>query len=112
MQEPPQQEKENNMFDDIEFNIKEYAIGGKMVTGKCLVSDSQYMSISIPDKELKVAIKKDLAKQLAIHLIENKLVEFTMIKDPVDMSRMYHVRCFVTPDEQVRLLRTHEKNIL
>jgi len=43
------------MFDDIEFNIKEYAIGGKMVTGKCLVSDSQYMSISIPDKELKVA---------------------------------------------------------
>ncbi len=34
------------MFDDIEFNIKEYAIGGKMVTGKCLVSVSQYMSIS------------------------------------------------------------------
>ena len=93
------------MFDDIEFNIKDYAIGGKMVTGKCIVSDSQYMSISIPDDDLKVAIKKDLAKQLAMYLIENKLVEFTMMQNPIDNSRMYHVRCFVTPDEQVRLLR-------
>lgn len=93
------------MFDDIEFNIKEYPIGGKMVTGKCIVSDSQYMSISIPDDDLKVAIKKDLAKQLAMYLIDNKLVEFTMMQDPMDFSRMYHVRCFVTPDDQVRLLR-------
>lgn len=100
------------MLDDIEFNIKEYPIGGKMVTGKCFVTDAQYMSISIPDKELKLAIKKDLAKQLAIHLIENKLVEFTMMQDSVDMSRTYQVRCFVTPDDQIRILRVNEKNIL
>ncbi len=54
------------MFDDIEFNIKEYPIGGKMVTGKCIVTDAQYMDLRLSDDDLKLAIKKDLAKQLAL----------------------------------------------
>ena len=93
------------MFDDIEFNIKEYPIGGKMVTGKCIVTDDQYMDLRLSDDDLKLAIKKDLAKQLALHLIDNKLAEFTMRENAADFSRTYHVRCFVTPDDQIRILR-------
>jgi uridine kinase len=38
-------------------------------------------------------------------ILENKLAEFTMLENPVDMSKTYRVRCFLTPDEDVRLIR-------
>lgn len=91
------------MFDDIEWDIKEYPIKGKMITGQFSVSLNQMMSIRSPDME----IKEELTRQLAQAILQYKLAEFTVQENPVDMSKMYRVRCFMTPDDHVRILRVH-----
>lgn len=92
------------MFDDIEFNIKQYPIQGKMVVGEITIN--QIDLINIPhDVGIKEHIKGNLLKKLVNYMLENKLAEFTVTDDPLNASKLYRVRCFVTPDEQVRLIR-------
>lgn len=97
------------MFDDIEFNIKEYPIKGQMVIGQIVIKEIDL--INIPHGvDIKEHIKENLLKRLVNHMLENKLAEFTVTDDPVNASKLnasklYRVRCFVTPDEQVRLIR-------
>lgn len=100
------------MFDDIEFNVKEYAIKGKMVIGRCKLSEMDYSLLNLTDDEMKQKIKERLSKQLINYLLEERLAEFTMLKDPLSENKMFYVRCFLTPDDQVRILRINEKNIL
>lgn len=92
------------MFDDLEFNIKQYAIQGKMVVGKFTLSLNQ--QLQLPDAVANLLIKEELAKSMANYLIENKLAEFTMREDHLNMTKEYRVRCYLTPDEQVRLIRS------
>ena len=91
------------MFDDIEFNIKEYPIKGKIVVGQYTLSLSQMLQL--PSGQVESIIKQELCKRMVEAILENKLAEFTMQENPVDMSKMYRVRCFLTPDEDVRLIR-------
>ena len=92
------------MFDDIEFNIKQYAIQGKMVIGQVILKEIDLINIPL-GVDIKTHIKENLLKRLVNHMLENKLAEFTVTDDPVGASKLYRVRCFVTPDEQVRLIR-------
>lgn len=92
------------MFDDIEFDIKEYTIQGKMVIGEFDLSLNKLMHLT--DAKAEHRIKEELANSLAKFILENKLAEFTMQEDNNNMSKRYRVRCFLTPDEQVRLIRT------
>lgn len=92
------------LFDDIEFNIKQYAIQGKMVVGQYTLSLSQ--SLQLPDAAANLLIKEELAKSMANYLIENNLAEFTLREDHVNMTKEYRVRCYLTPDDQVRLIRS------
>lgn len=92
------------MFDDIEFNIKQYVIQGKMVIGKYTLSLSEYLQQS--DAQINHHIKGELAKSMANYLIENGLAEFTMREDHLNMAKEYRVRCYLTPDDQVRLIRS------
>jgi len=96
--------KKNNMFDDIEFNIKEYPIKGQMVIGQVILKEIDLVMIPL-GVDIKTHIKENLLKRLVNHMLENKLAEFTVTDDPVNASKLYRVRCFVTPDEQVRLIR-------
>ena len=91
------------MFDDIEFNIKEYPIKGKMVVGQFTVILSEMLHL--PTGQVENFIKESLCKGMVNFILENKLAEFTMLENPVDMSKTYRVRCFLTPDEDVRLIR-------
>jgi hypothetical protein len=91
------------MFDDIEFNIKEYPIKGKMVVGQFTVILSEMLHL--PTGQVESIIKESLCKGMVNFILENKLVEFTMLENVVDMSKTYRVRCFLTPDEDVRLIR-------
>jgi hypothetical protein len=91
------------MFDDIEFNIKEYPIKGKMVVGQFTVNLSEMLHL--PTGQVENIIKESLCKGMVNFILENKLVEFTMLENVVDMSKTYRVRCFLTPDEDVRLIR-------
>lgn len=92
------------MFDDIEFDIKEYTIQGKMVIGEFDLSLNKLMHLT--DAKAEHLIKEELANSLAKFILENKLAEFTMQEDNNNMSKRYRVRCFLTPDDQVRLIRT------
>lgn len=92
------------MFDDIEFNIKEYPIKGQMVIGQVILKEIDLVMIPL-GVDIKTHIKENLLKRLVNHMLENKLAEFTVTDDPVNASKLYRVRCFVTPDEQVRLIR-------
>lgn len=92
------------MFDDIEFNIKEYPIKGQMVVGQVIIKEIDL--INIPHGvDIKTHIKENLLKKLVNYMLENKLAEFTVTDDPVGASKLYRVRCFMTPDDQVRLIR-------
>ena len=92
------------MFDDIEFNIKEYPIKGQMVLGQVILKEIDL--INMPHGvDIKTHIKENLLKKLVIYMLENKLAEFTVTDDPLSSSKLYRVRCFVTPDDQVRLIR-------
>lgn len=92
------------MFDDIEFNIKEYPIKGQMVMGQVILKEIDLINIPL-GVDIKTHIKKNLLKRLINHMLKNKLAEFTVTDDPLNASKLYRVRCFVTPDEQVRLIR-------
>lgn len=91
-----------DMFDHIE--IKEYPIQGKMVIGQLIVKDIDMLNMPF-DVDVRTHIKNNLLKELVQYMLENKLAEFTVSEDYANGSKLYRVRCFVTPDDQVRLLR-------
>jgi hypothetical protein len=91
------------MFADIEFNIKEYPIQGKMVVGQFTLSLNEALHLS--DASAAALIKKEMSERMAQYIIENGLAEFTMQEDMLNMAKVFRMRCFLTPDEQVRLIR-------
>ena len=92
-------------YDKMNVEVKEFAIGGKLVALKCMVSESKLANFK-SETEFKTFIKMQMANQLAEFLIDNKLVEFTQKYSAVNDSRLICVRCYLAPDSQVKILRT------
>ena len=92
----------------VEFDTQNHAIGGKMVIANTTVSQ-EYMEVMRGDPHAKEAIKRKLAIELGSYMIENNLTEFTQQQDPINDTIKIACRVFVTPDEQIRLLRTVRK---
>ena len=88
-------------MDDIEINIHDYAIDGKMITAMYHVHNLGIMSDDIKD-----TIRKDLIHQIADYIFDNNLVEFTQMKDPISFEIVVRARCFMVPDDQVKILRS------
>jgi hypothetical protein len=95
------------VFDDMKIECQDFAIGGKLVTGSVIVKEYEYRD---PIAVQKV-IKEKLLERLVDHIIENKLAEFTMVKHPIEDSRIYRVRCYLAPDHTVKILRTLKQNL-
>ena len=93
---------------DEEFTFKtmEYPIGGKLV-GTSLDITFADTDRFLTDEDFKDAIKARMATALVKFMMENKLIEFTKIQEPTTASFRLHARCYVTSDDQVRILRTH-----
>lgn len=89
-----------------EFKTYDYAIGGKMVVGKASMTDDFRLTIENGDAEAVRCLKTDLANQLAIFMLENKMLEFTYQDDPFTFSRNVMVRAYVASNDQVRILRS------
>lgn len=96
------------MFDDIEFDIKHYTIGGKLVTGTYAVSQYTILEQNVTTQ----LVKENLLKQLIDYVLTNNLAEFTRIENPIDQKVVYRVRCYLAPDDQVKILRTLPMNHL
>jgi hypothetical protein len=99
-----------SLYDDtLTFNTYDYAIGGKMVVGKAIMSEEHVAMIKGNDDDAKMAVKRDLINQLTKHMLENNLVEFTSHQDHVTGNTMVAVRAYLAPDDKIRILRVANK---
>jgi hypothetical protein len=82
------------------------------INGKMFIATLNVPYDSSDESELLSKIKEDevkscLTEKLLRAMIEGKCVEFTKSLDPISGSYTYRARYFVTPDAQVKILRTH-----
>jgi hypothetical protein len=80
------------------------AIGGKLVNVNIKLSESVIINLT-PD-----AIKWRVADHLVKYMIENKLIEFTKQNNPIENSTIINARCYLAPDDTVRILRQMTPN--
>ena len=67
---------------------------------------SEYMMSTMSDVAVKNRIKEDIALSLAKKMLEEGAIAFTQIPDIASGGKTIKARCFLVPDDQVRLLRT------
>lgn len=89
---------------DVSFEYEDTAYQGKLL--KATMDLDVLTTMHFDDPEIKRLIKKTLSEQLAKGMLENNLVEFTSLNDPLTVTKKIYARCFMTPDGQVRILRT------
>ena len=78
-------------------------IQGKMLTVSYAIHAMRMESIAGLDKEDK--IKHELARQLALKMLKSGMIEFTKQSDPATFTIIFRARCFMTPNDQVQILR-------
>jgi hypothetical protein len=54
---------------------------------------------------LEIKIKEELVSDIAHKMLESGLIEFTRQNDPTTDTITYRARCFMTPNDQVQILR-------
>ena len=79
-------------------------IQGKCIQAQKIISSHDILAATatIDTEEM---IKKELVRQLAEEMMRSKCVEFTKQNDMTTDGCVFRARIFVTPDDQVRLLR-------
>jgi len=92
--------------EEFTFNTKDYPIGGKLV-GTSLDITFADVDRFLTDEDFKDAIKGRMATALVKFMIEKKLIEFTKIQESSTASFRLYARCYLTSDDQVKILRTH-----
>lgn len=87
-----------------ELSAYQYEIFGQAIRCQYTVTNTQRLH---SERFTEDFIKEQLAAQLVTYMINQGFVEFTKL--PVDAGISYRARCFLTPDTQVKLLRTAGK---
>lgn len=82
----------------------EYAIKGQM-----LMVSHHYDDYFMINEMGRDEVKRQLAMQLAMELLKSKLIEFTQEKDAISGKTLVRARAFVTPSNQVQILREKGK---
>ena len=86
----------------------EYAIQGKMFMASYQASEHQIVSMG--EDAFKQRVKESLAMDLVNKMLEAGVIEFTQLQDQITLSKLIKARCYLVPDNQVRLLRTLYKD--
>lgn len=94
---------------EIDINSTDYAIGGKLIQARLVLNPLDEVHFQSSD-EFKKAIKNKIASELARAMIESNLIEFTQAKN-VDYSTVIHARCYLAPNDQVKILRIHNAQV-
>ena len=95
----------NGPVGDFDFTTQDYAIGGKMVRVSATMSEEFSMHLAT-DYEARERIKEDISIKMAKFMLENKLVEINQMTDPSTMGIVVVARCYLAPNDQVKILRT------
>jgi hypothetical protein len=93
-------------YSDFNFTYKDVAIGGKLVTGTIRISNDKMVDVR-SEHELKQYLKSSMAQQMSEYMISNGLVEFTQMSDIISFDTIVKARCYLAPNDQVKILRTH-----
>ena len=91
---------------DTQFEITDIAIGGKLIQAKLENTAMDQMKFHDAD-ECKRAIKQKIASELARVMVEGNLIEFTRLPQNGRGTDIICARCYLAPNEQVKVLRTH-----
>lgn len=97
------------LYQEADFQTYDYVIGGKMVVGKAVLTDSYVQMVNGLDHEARMQLKYKLANDMATYMVENNLVEFTQQDDPYTLDKTVMVRAYLAPSEQVKILRLANK---
>lgn len=91
----------NNYPNNFDVKSYDYPIQGKMIVASCRINELHPLTNDVKD-----AVRNDLIREIAIYMINNKLVEFTQIDDPISFSKTVKARCFLTPNDHVKIIRS------
>jgi len=86
----------------------EHPIQGQMFMVSFTASDK--FMFDTPVDVWKQEVKKRLAMDLAEKMLEEGVIEFTQMQDPAWGHKTIKARCYLVPDNQVRILRTLYKD--
>jgi hypothetical protein len=92
-------------YDDFEFNVQEFAIGGKLVSISKYIAYDRYIEFRT-DTEWRNHVRKELLSELVEKIIENKFVEFTMIDDPTSGTKKVTAYMYLAPNDHIKILRS------
>ncbi len=92
------------MVNEPQFTTHDYVIGGKMIVGRAIMDES-FSQLMKTDYDARQKIKEKLVHDLATYMLENNLVEFTQMDDPVTFRKQIAVRAYLAPNDQVKILR-------
>ena len=81
----------------------EYAIQGQMFMVSYEASEHQMALMG--EDAFKQSVKEDLAMALANKMMEAGVIEFTQMKDLSGFHITIKARCYLVPDNQVRIMR-------
>jgi len=98
-------------FQEVDFQTYDYVIGGKLVVGRAVMTDSYVQMVDGLDHEARMQVKHKLVHDMAEYMLENKLVEFTQQDNPYDQTKTVMVRAYLAPNDQVKILRLANKII-
>ena len=93
---------------EVDISYDEYAILGKMITAQYTSSPKEQISFS-SSQSWHHFVKEKLATELGRAMIRANLISFSLQDDIQNIVTHYRARCYVTPDDQVRLLRALKK---
>lgn len=97
---------QNKAYDfDVSFEYEDHIVQGKMVIGRAILPE-EYQLKALSDAAFKQHVREILIQKLAEALYKEKLVEINQAKDPLSGELRVIIRAFMTPDSQVRILRT------
>ena len=97
-------------YRDIDVGVHEVPIQGQLICAQIEVDDSDLMVASKSDDEAKHLIKMQLAQKIAEYMFDKGMVEYSIQDNgPAYCTKTVRARAFVTPDNQVRLLKIHAK---
>ena len=93
-------------FDATNVQVEEHVIGGKMVTIRSEIGANNL--VHIDDETWRQTIRSELAHKLATFILQTGLCEITTMQTPHSLSRTVAIRCYLAPDDQVKILRIHK----
>ena len=97
-------------WSDFNFTYKEVAIGGKLVQGSISLNEDTMLQIQ-SDPMLKEYMRNAMAVQMGEYMISNGLVEFTQMKDHITFDTIVKARCYLAPNDQVKIVRIHDNDL-